>query len=241
MINSIAKIAEVGEAGFLSDEDVKYFLPNKKLQGSEIIKIIYHSDALFRFANSESNYINLIKGFHLIELKYNELNKSTHGFGSPTVTYELLRRFSKINFELAKELENWINGTGGNYYMPRNKLLSENDIKIADQELKNSERIRVLNRQKKIDKNQLKFRKTKEKQKLNKSERDKLLEIEISKVLEEIINSNKSIFFYADCLIKRKQEILDTAESLELWEKILEINANRKDQEYQKLIKIMSC
>lgn len=236
MMNSIAKIAEVGEAGFLSNEEFKYFLPNKILQGSEIL---FHKDALFRFANSESNYINLIKGLHLIELKYNELNKSRHGFGSPSVTYELLERFSKKSLDLAKGLEKWINATGGNYYMPRYRLLSENEIKIADQELKNSDRVRELKREKKIDQKQLIFRKTKEKQKLNKSEREKLLEMEISKVLEEIINSNKSIFFYSDCLIKRKQEIVDDVESLELWKKILKINAYRKDQEYNKLIKIM--
>ena len=97
-----------------SKEDLLIVLPGLELDGSSLL---FDHFKLLKLIHNEEQFENMIKGLHLIELKYREMTASSFGFGSPSSTSKVLSRFSAINPQKAKDLEDWILETGGNYYL----------------------------------------------------------------------------------------------------------------------------
>lgn len=56
--------------------------------------------------------VNFIKGYHLVEKRYGDF-----GFGSPSVSKNLIDNLIEIDEEKSIELHNWIFFHGGNYHI----------------------------------------------------------------------------------------------------------------------------
>lgn len=105
------QILEVGHKGYCTSEDLKFFLPDlPTIHGSELIFNVKTENF------SEALILDLIKGWHLIEMKYKEDTGYENGFGSPSKTKYLIDKLMKININEAIDLYNWVAANGGDYY-----------------------------------------------------------------------------------------------------------------------------
>jgi hypothetical protein len=113
----IGLIKNIGLKGVCTGEELKQILPEfPVLKGSEFIFSINHSNA--------KNYIDddielLVKGLHLVELKYIELTHNNFGFGSASPTSKVIEALTKKDMSLATKLKSWVSVNGGNYYIKR--------------------------------------------------------------------------------------------------------------------------
>ena len=107
----VHKMIEVAQKGFCSNDELSYFLPS--MSGSEIIFDLNKDDV------SRDLLPDLIKGSHLIELKYREEHRDNNdfGFGSPSKTERLINSLERFNKEKAEKLRHWVATNGGNYYI----------------------------------------------------------------------------------------------------------------------------
>jgi hypothetical protein len=116
IINNLIKlIISVGMGGECKLKELKLFLPNyPDIRGSEDIFKICHANARKYI---DKNVEFLIKGLHLIELKYRNLTGNDFGFGSPSPTSKVIEALRQINPEEAQKLTEWVSFNGGNYYI----------------------------------------------------------------------------------------------------------------------------
>lgn len=113
------KIIDIGRREYCSDEELMHFIPDfPHPLGSEFIFTIRWNNN--RFIGNQIEYF--VKGLHYIELKYREITGYDFGFGSPSPTFKIIETLKQSDFELAKQLSDWIVDNGGNYYLPKNRL-----------------------------------------------------------------------------------------------------------------------
>lgn len=106
------QVLTVGQKGLCSSKDLSFFLPNyPTIRGSELYFFINSKDV------SDALLPDLIRGCHLIEMKYKEGTGYENGFGSPSKTKYLIDKLMKINKDEAIDLYNWVATNGGNYYI----------------------------------------------------------------------------------------------------------------------------
>lgn len=116
----IHKIITVGQKGLCTSEDLSFFLPNfPKIHGSELFFLVEKRDV------DNKLLPDLIRGFHLIEMKYQEDTGYENGFGSPSPTYNFINLLMKINKDKGIGLYNWVAANGGNYYIKPNVTYKE--------------------------------------------------------------------------------------------------------------------
>ncbi|MDD2392387.1 MAG: hypothetical protein PHU94_05595 [Bacilli bacterium] len=109
----IKKIIEIGKNGICGTSNLYYFLPGSpNLKGQELL---FSNFDFFELSLDDTEY--LIKGLHYIELEYRKETENEFGFGSPSKTYNLIRRISRKDSERGQRLREWIANNGGNYYI----------------------------------------------------------------------------------------------------------------------------
>ncbi|MCG7866476.1 MAG: hypothetical protein JAY74_08900 [Candidatus Thiodiazotropha taylori] len=175
--------------------DLNYFLPNfPLLRGSEDIFRISRANANLYL---DSNPDALIKGLHLIELEYKR-QSSSYGFGSPSPTFMLIETLVEIDYELAHKLYNWISNSGGNYYIPRCRLMTiEESRRIAETEKSEIERAKKERKLKIQEKHNLII----EKQTKERIKRENLLNLNYNELYAVISNEHKKpIHYYEDAI-----------------------------------------
>jgi hypothetical protein len=119
-MNLIEVIKKIGENGDCNEDELMSFLPNfPTLSGSEFIFRVKLGELILK-VKSMDEIEDIIKGLHLIELKYRDITKEKFGFGSPTPTYRLLKNLEKKEFDISQKIKRWIEDNGGNYYIKEN-------------------------------------------------------------------------------------------------------------------------
>lgn len=104
------QVLTVGQKGLCSSKDLSFFLPNfPTIRGSELYFFINSKDV------SDALLPDLIRGCHLIEMKYREDTGYENGFGSPSKTRYLIDKLMKINKNEAIDLYNWVAANGGSH------------------------------------------------------------------------------------------------------------------------------
>jgi len=140
----INKIIEIGKKEFCTSQDLDYFLTNLPDVGNRELRDAlqrdfkidtWHltSDELFTFnrkineqplSDAQKKNIsfltNLIKGCHLIEIRYG-------GFGSTTNICNLFGSLIEADVNKAIDLHNWIAFNGGNWYITPNSARPNNE------------------------------------------------------------------------------------------------------------------
>lgn len=112
----VGQILSVGQKGICTTGDLSFFLPNFPIpRGSEPYFCVSEKDV------SEALIPDLIRGCHLIEMKYKKETGFKNGFGSPSPTYRLINVLKGIDRKNADELTRWVADNGGNYYISPNK------------------------------------------------------------------------------------------------------------------------
>ena len=151
----INKIIEVGKKEFCTSQNLEYFLANLPDVGNGELRDTLQRDfkintghitrrgflALDHKVNKQplsdtqkkiiSFLTNLIKGCHLIEIRYG-------GFGSTTNICNLFNSLIEVDVNKAIDLYNWIAFNGGNYYIEPN-IAHEEARKVWSSELKKAE------------------------------------------------------------------------------------------------------
>ena len=174
-----------------------------------IFKITWAKD--FRDEYDEIEYI--IKGLHLIELKYRKINNNDFGIGSTSRTFFLIEELNEQNEKLAHDLYKWINSNGGNFYIPRYTLLTrkkQNEIiKTFNDEVS---RLRELKKQLIQEKHSDVIKK----QTQNSLARLKLLNLPTAKLLRKIeVDTDKPIHYYEESINNQiNQGIKETSKNL---------------------------
>lgn len=108
----VHQIVEVGQKGSCTSEELSFFLPNfPQTHGSELYFLVDEKDV------SSALLPDLIRGCHLIEMKYRNDTGYENGFGSPSPTNNLINFLRKTNKNSAEDLVKWIANNGGNYYV----------------------------------------------------------------------------------------------------------------------------
>ncbi len=205
-VEFIERLIEIGKTGFCELQDLVYFLPN--------YPSFNYSEPIFRRHTEEvsnlpiRDLIDYIKGLHLIELAYSEKQKSESGFGSPSMTFELLE---KLDTDNRIKLYDWIAFNGGNFFIPQNITYQQNEKRKQDKFLKEQEKQaeavanRSIRKAKRIDEH------TKLKQQNNAlriAEFEKLNDLDGVQQLREIIQSEHHLDYYSKEYSEVTQEIL---------------------------------
>ena len=111
----VHQILAVGQKGSCTSEELHFFLPDyPKTHGSELLFCVSDKDV------SDALLSDLIRGCHLIEMKYREDTGYENGFGSPSPTYRLISVLKSIDRKNADELTHWVALNGGNYHITPN-------------------------------------------------------------------------------------------------------------------------
>ncbi len=108
----LEKIIQVGETGECPVDLLGYFIkdyPNTR--GAYLRHTVWAQSVPI------TRLPSLIKGCHLIELKYREVKGNDFGFGSTSRTKDLIEDFHKREPELAERLYDWVGKNGGNYFI----------------------------------------------------------------------------------------------------------------------------
>ena len=111
-------IIEIGKQE--AEVDIHKFLPDFPTpHGSEPIFKIGWANAS---RHLRYDVENLVKGLHHIEMNYKELTNNDFGLGSPFPSFKIILALHKQKADLAKDLFEWVDNHGGNYYIPARKL-----------------------------------------------------------------------------------------------------------------------
>lgn len=112
----VGQILSVGQKGVCTSKDLSFFLPDFPTpHGSEPYFYVSEKDV------SDALIPDLIRGCHLIEMKYRKDTGFENGFGSPSPTYRLINVLKGIDRKNADELTRWVAANGGNCYISPNK------------------------------------------------------------------------------------------------------------------------
>lgn len=118
------QILVVGQKGLCTSEELSFFLPDfPQIHGSELYFFVNEKDV------SVALIPDLIRGCHLIEMKYREDTEYENGFGSPSKTNYLINFLMKTDRNKAIDLYNWVAANGGNYYIKSNVTYKEKEEK----------------------------------------------------------------------------------------------------------------
>ncbi len=147
----INKIIEIGKKGSCTLKDLNYFLDklptvgnrelNDTLQREYKISTWHITRREFLALDNKTSkqvlpegkrekmsfLVDLIKGCHLIEIKYG-------GFGSTTNIYNLIGVLALMDLKKAVDLYNWVAFDGGNYYIEPNVSYEDSKRKEQDAE-----------------------------------------------------------------------------------------------------------
>lgn len=120
---TISEIIQIGKTNNLSNINIYDYLPDFPTpRGNELI---FSRRKLFENHLNVENTVFLIKGLHLIELKYREKVNNEFGFGSPSQTNTILKKLQEMNIRSAIEVTDWIKENGGNFYFQKFKNEAE--------------------------------------------------------------------------------------------------------------------
>jgi len=159
----INKIIEIGKKELCTSQNLDYFLTDLPDVGNRKLRDTLRRDykistwhitrrgflALHHKINKQplsdaqkkiiSFLTNLIKGCHLIEIRYG-------GFGSTTNICNLFASLIEVDVNKAIDLFNWIAFNGGNYYIKPN--IAHEEARIGEQDYEKSRIEELLNNQK---------------------------------------------------------------------------------------------
>lgn len=154
----INKIIEIGKKGSCTSQELTYFLTNLPNVGNRELRDILQKEykistghitrrefltfdhRISKQSLSETQkkhisfLVDLIKGCHLIEIKYG-------GFGSTTNIYNIIGSLMVLDVNEAVNLYNWLAFNGGNYYIESNVTYEDSKRKEQDAE---KNRIEIL-------------------------------------------------------------------------------------------------
>ncbi len=112
----LEKIIQVGETGECPEVLLGYFIKDYPNTRGAYLRHTIRAQMV-----PVTRLPSLIKGCHLIELKYREVTGNDFGFGSTSRTSILIKELGKHDNTEAVKLGKWIASTGGDYYFPPTK------------------------------------------------------------------------------------------------------------------------
>jgi len=188
------RVIKVSKSGVCSLNELTYFLPT--------FPVINYSEPIFRRLKdeviilSDTDLIDYIKGLHIIEITFRKFKGDEFGFGSPSITHELL---NKLNLDNHIKLYDWIAFNGGNFFIPPNITYLQNKRDKQNKLLKEQQKHieAVVNRKIRKDKQiEVHSRNREENNAIRVAEFNRLNGLTRIEQLREIISSDQHLDYY---------------------------------------------